>query len=137
MELCGPWTLAVCRAHQGLPDRFLSLRCSVLIAVESLSLLYLLIISWFMCSGGWCVGGLGSFLWAIYMYLCVLIHIWFGGGFGGFIKIFTDHSGVALLLWIFYVFFLSCICYAFASVYLCLVVAGWERAALLSLVCGV
>ena len=105
MGLCGPWTLAVCRAHQGLPDRFPLLRCSVLIAVESLSLLYLLIISWFMCSGGWCVGGLGSFLWAIYMYLCVLIHIWFGVGFGGFIKIFTDHSGVALLLWIFYVFF--------------------------------
>ena len=103
------WTLAVCRAHQGLPDRFLLLRCSVLIAVESLSLLYLLIISWFMCSGGWCVSGLGSFLWAIYMYLCVLIHIWFGVGFGGFIKIFTDHSGVALLLWIFYGFFFCCV----------------------------
>ena len=31
-------------------------------------------------------------------------------------KIFTDRSKVALLLWIFYMFFLPCVCYAFVSV---------------------
>ena len=37
--------LAVCRAHRGLPVGFLLLRYSVLFTVESLSLLYLLVIS--------------------------------------------------------------------------------------------
>ena len=37
--------LAVCQAHQGLPVGFLLLRYSVLFTVESLSLLYLLVIS--------------------------------------------------------------------------------------------
>ena len=37
--------LAVCRVHQGLPVGFLLLRYSVLFTVESLSLLYLLVIS--------------------------------------------------------------------------------------------
>ena len=41
----GPDTLAVCRAHRGLPVGFLLLRYSVLFTVESLSLLYLLVIS--------------------------------------------------------------------------------------------
>ena len=38
-------TLAVCQAHRGLPVGFLLLRYSVLFTVESLSLLYLLVIS--------------------------------------------------------------------------------------------
>ena len=37
--------LAVCRAHRGLPVRFLLLQYSVVFTVESLSLLYLLFIS--------------------------------------------------------------------------------------------
>ena len=41
----GPDALAVCRALRGLPDGFLLLRYSVLFTVESLSLLYLLVIS--------------------------------------------------------------------------------------------
>ena len=41
----GPDALAVCRAHRGLPVGFLLLRFSVLFTVESLSLLYLLVIS--------------------------------------------------------------------------------------------
>ena len=41
----GPDVLAVCRAHLGLPVGFLLLRFSVLFTVESLSLLYLLVIS--------------------------------------------------------------------------------------------
>ena len=45
---------------------------------------------------------------------------------------------LVLLLWIFYVFVLSCVCYVLcASVYMCFVVTCWERADLLALVCGV
>ena len=42
--------MAVCRAHRGLPIGFLLLRYSVLFTVESLSLLYLLVISLFICA---------------------------------------------------------------------------------------
>ena len=53
------------------------------------------------------------------------------------VKYFTDRSKAVLLLWIFYVFVLSCICYVLcASVYMCFVVTCWERADLLALVCG-
>ena len=52
------------------------------------------------------------------------------------VKYFTDHSKAVLLLWIFYVFVLSCICYVFVHVCLnmCFVVTCWERADLLALV---
>ena len=54
------------------------------------------------------------------------------------VKCFTDRSKAVLLLWIFYVFVLSCVCYVLcASVYMCFVVTCWERADLLALVCGV
>ena len=33
-----------------------------------------------------------------------------------YVKYFTDHSKVVLLLWIFYVFDLSCVCYVFVCV---------------------
>ena len=47
-------------------------------------------------------------------------------------------SKAVLLLWIFYVFVLSCVCYVLcASVYMCFVVTCWERADLLALVCSV
>ena len=50
----------------------------------------------------------------------------------------TDRSKAVLLLRIFYVFVLSCVCYVLcASVYMCFVVTCWERADLLALVCGV
>ena len=45
-----PGALAFFWARQVLPVEFLLLRCSVLCTVESLSLLYPLGISWFMCS---------------------------------------------------------------------------------------
>ena len=78
-------------------------------------------------------------------YLCVLIHIWIKGEVGAVktglsppVKYFTDRSKAVLLLWIFYVFVLSCVCYVLcASVYMCFVVTCWERADLLALVCGV
>ena len=41
---------AVCRAHRGLPVGFLLLLYSVLFTVKSLSLLYFLVVSWFVCS---------------------------------------------------------------------------------------
>ena len=54
------------------------------------------------------------------------------------VKYFTDRSKEVLLLWIFYVFVRSCVCYVLcASVYMCFVVTCWERADLLALVCGV
>ena len=54
------------------------------------------------------------------------------------VKCFTDRSKAVLLLWIFYVFVLSCVCYVLCtSVYMCFVVTCWERADLLALVCGV
>ena len=54
------------------------------------------------------------------------------------LQVFTDRSKAVLLLWIFYVFVLSCVCYVLcASVCVCFVVTCWERADLLALVCGV
>ena len=44
-EMVGADALVVCRAHRGLPVGFLLLRYSVLFTVESLSLLYLFVIS--------------------------------------------------------------------------------------------
>ena len=55
------------------------------------------------------------------------------------VKYFTDRSKAVLLLWIFYVVFF-CLVFAISlctSVYMCFVVACWERADLLALVCGV
>ena len=41
-------------------------------------------------------------------------------GLSPLVKKFTDHSKAVLLLWIFYVFFLSCVCCAFVRVCLCM-----------------
>ena len=60
-EMVEPDALAVCRAHQGLPVGFLLLRYSVLFTVESFSLLYLHVISWFICFRIWCIDKLGVF----------------------------------------------------------------------------
>ena len=63
--------------------------------------------------------------------LCVLVHIWAGGGVGpiGLVldlqcNIFTDSSRAVLLLWLI-CGFVSCVSRAFASVRCCLVVACW------------
>ena len=59
-------------------------------------------------------------------------------GLGPPVGCFADRSGEVLLLWIFCVFVLSCVCYVLcASVYMCFLVTCWERADLLALVCGV
>ena len=59
-EMVGAWCFG-CWAHRGLPVGFLLLPYSVLFTVESLSLLYLLIISWSICSRRWCSDKLGVF----------------------------------------------------------------------------
>ena len=56
-------------------------------------------------------------------YLCVLIHIWnkvevgaVKTGLSPPVKYFTDRSKAVLLLWMFYVFVLSCVCFVFVRV---------------------
>ena len=109
---------------------------------ESLSLLYLLFISLFICSGRWCTDKLGVFhanqismYWSTSEFR-VSLAPW--NKFKPSSKIFYWHSKVVLLLWIFYVFF--CLVFVMplcVSVYFYLVVTSWERAGLLALVCGV
>ena len=60
-EMVGAWCFGCLSAQRGLPVGFLLLRYSVLFTVESLSLLYFLVISWFICSGRWCIDKLGVF----------------------------------------------------------------------------
>ena len=60
-EMVRAWCFGCCQAHQGLPVGFLLLRYSVLCTVESLSLLHLLFIYWFICSRRWCMDKLGVF----------------------------------------------------------------------------
>ena len=105
--------MAVCRALRGLPVGFLLLRYSVLFTVESLSLLYLLIISWFICSRRWCIDKLGvyhanqtSVIWLLCIEeihggskarqgnLCVLINIWTKGEVGAPFNRFKPSSKI-------------------------------------------
>ena len=57
----GAWCFGCCQAHRGLPIGFILLRYSLSFKVDSLSLLYLLFISWFICSRRWCIDKLGVF----------------------------------------------------------------------------
>ena len=136
--------MAVCRAHRGLPVGFLLLRYSVLFTVESLSLLYLLVISWFICLRRWCIDKLGGLSCKPNIYVSwstselrerlaplnrfkpsSKIFYWpFQGG----------TSFVDILCFLFCLVFAMSLC---ASVYMCFVVTCWERADLLALVCGV
>ena len=96
--------------------------------VESLSLLYLIFISWFICSRSWCIDMLGFFMQT--KYLCVLIHIWTKGEVGAPLNRFKPSSEI--FYWLFQggtsfvdFFFLSCVCYAFVRVCYC---ASWSPA---------
>ena len=60
-EMVGAWCFGCLSGPLGLPIGFLLRWYSVLFTVESLSLLYLLFISWFVCSGRWCIDNLGIF----------------------------------------------------------------------------
>ena len=77
-EMVGAWCFGCCQAQRGLPVGFHLLLYLVLFTVESLSLLYLLFISWFICSRSWCIGKLGFFFMQT-KHLWVLIHIWTKG----------------------------------------------------------
>ena len=113
---------AVYRAHWGLPFEFLLLQYSVVFTVESSCLLYLLFISWFICSRRWCIDKLGSFMQT--KHLCVLIHIWTKGEVGAPLNRFKPSSkifywpfkGGTSFLDLLCCFFLSCVCYAFVRV---------------------
>ena len=90
------------------------------------------VVSWVKC-GAWLYGFL-IFAFLFWHHLLLLT----SDGLSPPVKYFTDRSKAVLLLWIFYVFVLSCVCYVLcASVYMCFVVTCWERADLLALVCGV
>ena len=60
-EMVGAWCFGCLLGPPGLPVGFLMLRYSVLFTAESLSLFYLLFISWFICSRRWCIDKLGVF----------------------------------------------------------------------------
>ena len=59
--MAGAWCFGCCQTHRSLPVKFLLLRYSVLFTVESLALVYLLFISWFICSRRWCIDKLEVF----------------------------------------------------------------------------
>ena len=110
-----------CRAHQSLPVRFLLLQYSVLFTVESLSLLYILAIAWSICFRRWCIDKLGVFQ-EKQISMCLDPHLISRVRLAPLnrlsppVKYFTDRSKAVLLLWIFYVFVLSCACYVFVRV---------------------
>ena len=119
------------------------LRYSVLFTLESLSLLYLLFISRFICSRRWCIDKIGVF--HANQHLCVLIHIWTKDEVGAPLNRFKPSSIIFILagprrclfcgsfvLFLFCFVMLSC-----KSVCWCLVVTCWERADLLVLNCDV
>ena len=60
-EMVGAWCFGCCQAQRDLHVGFLMLRYSVLFTVESLSLLYLIFISWFIFSKRWCIDKLGVY----------------------------------------------------------------------------
>ena len=80
--------------------------------------------SWFVCFGGWYVDGLGVFH-AGRMSMCLGPHLDWGwgwrhwAGLGPTVGCFADRSRAVLLLWIFCVFVLSCVCCVFVRVCLC------------------
>ena len=94
-EMVRAWCLGCCQAHRVLPVGFPLLWYSVLFTVESLSLLYLLFISWFICSSRWCIDTLGVF--HATKHLCVLIHIWTKGEVGAGLNRFKPSSKIFLL----------------------------------------
>ena len=120
-EVVGAWCFGCCQAHCGLPVGFLLLRYSVLFTVESLSLLYLIFISWFICSSRWCINKFGVFY--AKKHLCVLIHIWTKGEVGALWNRIKSSTNIFLLTvprWCFFcgalMLSLSCFCCAFVRV---------------------
>ena len=151
--MVGAWCFGCCQAHLGFTcwisfaPVFSCIYCWVLIFALSpfyiLILLYLLFISWFICSRRWCIDNLGVFMQT--QHLCVLIYIWTKGVVGAPLNWFKLSSKIILLTvprqcffcgsfmkFLFCFVMLSC-----TSVCWCLVVTCWERVDLLALVCDV
>ena len=105
-EMVGAWYFGCCLGHRYLHVGFLMLRYSVLFTVESLSLLYLILISWFISSRRWCINTLGVFLMQTKQ-LYFLIHIWTKGDVGA---PWPFQGGWSFML------FLFCFCYALVCV---------------------
>ena len=135
-EMVGAWCFGCCQSHRGLPVGFFLLRYSVFCTVESLSLLYLLFISWFICFWRWCIDKLGSLSYKSNIYvswstseLRVRLAPW---------NRCKPSSKIFLLTvprWYFFCgSFLSCVSHAFMSVHCCFVVTCWKRADLLLVV---
>ena len=128
---------------RGLPIRFLLLQYSVLFTVESLSLLYLLFISWYICSRRWCIDKLCVFH-TNQTSMCLNPHLNYGWGW-------RHKTGLSPQVKCFYwpskggtscvdrscYFYLVFVMLSCTHVYWCLVVTCWERADLLALVCDV
>ena len=115
------WCFGCCQAHRGLPVGFFLLRYSVLSTVDSLSLLYLLFISWFICSRRWCIDKLGVFH-ANQTSMRLDPHQNQGWGCAPWNR-FKPSSKIFLLTapgWCVFcesfILFLSCFCYAFVCV---------------------
>ena len=138
-EMVGAWCFGCYQVHWGLPVGFRLLRYSVLFTVESLSLLSLLLISWFICSWSRCINK--SYMQT--KHLCVLIHIWTKGEVSAPLNRFKPSSKIFLLTFSWrsffcgsFMLFLSCfVMLSCTSVCWCIDVTCWERADLLTLVC--
>ena len=78
-EMVGAWCFGCLSGHRDLPVGFHLLWYSVLFTVESLSLLYLLVISWFICSRRGCIDKLGVFH-ANQISMCLDPHLNWGWG---------------------------------------------------------
>ena len=125
-EMVGAWCFGCCQAHQGLPVGFLLLWYSVLCTVESLCLLYLLFISWFICSRRWRMDKLWVFhanqiyvSWST-SELRVRLALW--NRFKPSSKIFLLTVPRRYFFCGSFVLFMSCDCHAFTSVHCSLVV---------------
>ena len=140
-DMVGAWCFGCCQAHQGLPVGFLLLRYSVLFTVESLSLPYLLYISWFICSRRWCIDKLGVFH-ANQTSMCLDPHLNLG-------RVWRHKTGLSPPVNISLTVPKRCffcgsflpvmlhvgVCCAVVSVPCSLVVTCWERVDLLAVVC--
>ena len=113
------WCFGCCQAHQGLCFGFHLLRYSVVCTVESLYLLYLLFISWFICSRGWCIDKGLSCKPNIYVAWCtfeIRVRLAPPNRFNPYSKIFLLTVPRRYYFCGSFMLFLLCVCYAFVRV---------------------
>ena len=132
-----------CQVHRGLPVGFLLLWYSVSFTVESFSLLYLLVISWLICSRRWCIDKLGVFhanqismSWSTSELRVRLARLETGLSPPGKIFYWPFQGGASFVYHLCY-FCLVFVMLSCASVYWCLAVTCWKKPDLFALVCDV